>query len=247
MIRVFSMCAAACLIIGCTSGEKPKRGVNRGVASSITYQPAPKASNEPIEVPLPEPREAQKALTTTSEQEPKRDLGAELKAALGSPNECIRDFVANSPTTIRISVSGIVRPTGMIIDPTAYGSGLSAAALDCIRERVSRVSLNPLEDATVSETASTVLEVHYEPPVIVEAEPGVPVPNLPDVRHPLPKRPHLPPSGIPIEDPYRGWLAGGNVKHVEGPKPEKIRGPKPRAIDGYEVDENAQEWSEPSR
>jgi hypothetical protein len=178
---------------------------------------------------------------TEEEDEPARDLGAELKAAVGTPNDCIRDFVASSPTTLRISVSGIVRPTGMVIEPSAYGSGLSAAALNCIRQRVGTVVLDPLDD-TVSATVSTVIEIKYQPPVILESDPGVPEPKLRNVKEPLPKRPDIPPSGKPIEGGTDRPIEGGTAKDPDGPKGVPITGPKPRAIDGYEVDENAQQW-----
>jgi len=181
------------------------------------------------------------AKVETTEEEPERDLGAELKLALGTPSDCVRDFAAASPTTIRISVGGIVRPTGMIIQPTAYGSGLSAAALGCIRQRVGTVVLKPLDD-TVSSRAATVIEIKYEPPVVIESDPGVPEPQLRNVKEPLPKRPDIPPSGKPIEGGTDRPIEGGTAKDPTGPKGKPISGPKPRAIDGYEVDENAQEW-----
>ncbi len=176
-----------------------------------------------------------------------RDLGAELKAAVGLPIDCVRDFTSSSAAAIRISVSAIVRPTGMCIEPNAYGSGLSSAALKCVERRVGTVVLRPLEDTTQSKTASTVIEINYEPPVIVEADPSTPEPELKNVVEPMAKRPSIPlieqgGPGVRIEDPFRGWLQGGDVKHPDGPKMKKVSGPKPRAIDGYEVDENAQEW-----
>lgn len=194
---------------------------------------------------LPEPEPM--LVGTARNEAVERDLGSELKAAVGLPTDCVRDFTSTSATTIRINVSAIVRPTGMCIEPTAYGSGLSPAALKCVEQRVGTVVLKPLEDTTQSKNASAVIEINYEPPVIVEADPGTPVPELKNVVESMPKRPHIPligqgGPGIPIEDPFRGWLQGGDVKHVEGPKPKKVSGPKPRPIDGYEVDENAQEW-----
>jgi hypothetical protein len=245
MSRVWTICAAGLLALGCQSGEEPTRGARRGVEPSIAYQPASRGSDRFVDPPLPEPREAWEIVIGTTEKRGERDLGAELRASLGSPNECLRDFVAGSPTTIRISVSGIVRPTGMIIEPTAYGEGVSKSALDCIRERVGLVVLAPLEDTTASKSASTVFEVNYEPPVVVEVDTGVQAPDLKNVRHPLPKKPDLPRNeGIPIDDPFGGWLEGGSVRKIEGPKPRRIAGPKPRAIDGYKVDENAQDWSD---
>mgnify|MGYP001814368114 CR=1 FL=1 len=176
-----------------------------------------------------------------------RDLGAELKAAVGLPIDCVADFTSSSATTIRISVSAIVRPTGMCIEPRAYGSGLSSAALRCVERRIGTVVLRPLEDSIQSNAASAVIEIDYEPPVIVEGDPDTPEPELKNVVRPLPKRQPIRligqgGPGKPIDDSFRGWLEGGDVKHPDGPNAKKVVGPKPRPIDGYEVDENAQEW-----
>lgn len=250
MIRAWALCMTAMLVFGCQSGEEPVRGARLSIERPPVSPLAPAPAPEPADNPEPDrnwPNSDPIVVGTTREETVERDLGAELNAAVGSPTNCVRDYVASSPTTIRVSVSAIVRPTGICIEPTAYGAGLSAAALKCIRDRVSTVVLKPLEDSEKSETAATVIEIEYGPPVIVESDPGVPEPHLKNVVEPLPKRPHIPlidegGHGIPIEDPFRGWLAGGDVKHVEGPKPKKVIGPKPRPIDGYEVDENAQKW-----
>jgi len=244
MIRAWAVGAAVTLVLGCQSGEEPVRGVQEG-AGTIAYQPPIEQSQEPIEIPELETRELERIVVgTTTEETVERDLGSELNAALGSPSDCVRDYVASSATTIRISVGAIVRPTGMCIEPTAYGSGLSAAALECIRKRVGTVVLNPLEDTDQSEKVSTVVEIEYQPPVIIEADPGVPEPVLRNVRQPLPKRPEVAPSGKPIQKPTSKWIAGGfdGGRPIQTPTSKKISGPKPRAIDGYEVDENAQDW-----
>ena len=242
MIRAWATCVAAILVLGCQDREEPVRGSHLGFEPPVEYQlPLAQPPQQPIEPTTPDPPAPQIVKVETTEEEPERDLGAELKAALGIPSDCVRDFVASSPTTLRINVSGIVRPTGIIIEPAAYGSGLSAAALGCIRQRVGLVVLDPLDD-TVSKTASTVVEIKYQPPVIVESDPGVPEPKLRNVREPLPKRPDIPPSGKPIEGGTGRPIQGGTAKDPTGPQGVPITGPKPRPIDGYEVDENAQKW-----
>ncbi len=241
MSRAWTSCAAAMLALGCQSGAEPARGAHKGVEPTEVYQPRPDPSGARVETPTPEPSEPRSVIVGTTEEEQERDLGAELKAAVGAPSDCVRDFVASSPTTIRISVTAIVRPTGMVIEPSAHGSGLSAAALRCIKERVGTVVLEPL-DETESKTASTVIEINYEPAVIIESDPGVPEPKLKNVVEPLPKRPEVAPSGKPIQAPTSKPIEGGTPKDPTGPKGVPIKGPKPRPIDGYEVDENAQEW-----
>ena len=248
MIRACAIWIGASMALGCQSGNEPVRGARRGFEPPVSYaEPEPAEPTQPMSRFPPDPPESRVvAKVEATDETPQRDLGAELKAALGSPTDCVRDFAASVPMTIRINVNGIVRPTGMIIEPSAYGNGLSAAALACIRQRAGDVVLQPL-DAAVSSRAATVIEIGYEPPVIVEADPGTPVPELRDVVEPMPKLPHIPliaegGHGVRIEDPYWGWLQGGNVKHPDGPKTKKVTGPKPRPIDGYEVDENAQNW-----
>lgn len=245
MMRACAICIGATLALGCQSGEEPVRGAHTGFEPPVTYpEPVPVEPTQPIARFPPDPPERKGvAKVETTEEAPQRDLGAELKAALGTPTDCVRDFAASTPTTIRINVTGIVRPTGMIIEPSAYGSGLSKTALDCVRQRVGLVVLKPLDD-TVSSTASTVVEIAYEPPVIVESDPGVPEPKLKNVVAPLPKRPDIAPSGVPIQKPTSKPIEGGEKteRPIAGPEPKKISGPKPRAIDGYEVDENAQDW-----
>jgi len=243
MKRGLAICVAAILVLGCQSGEEPIRGVNRGVDPTVVSQRGVAPPREPVEVPTPEPRNPQVIAIETGQKEPERDLAAELKAAVGIPIDCVRDFSASNATTIRISVSAIVRLTGMVIEPSVYGAGLSEAARKCIEDRVGTVVLKPLEDAT-SKTVSTVIEINYEPPVIVEDGPTMREPHLEDVVHPLPKQESLPRGqGTPIEKmPYRP-ISGADTVPIEAQKGQRrIKGPKPRAIDGYEVDENSQEW-----
>lgn len=244
MIRAWAVCAAVTLVLGCQSGEEPVRGVQQGVGTS-TYHPPIEQPSEPVEIPQLEASQLERiTVETTTEETAERDLGSELAVALGSPTDCIRDFVASSPTTIRVSIGAIVRPTGMCIEPTAYGSGLSAAALECIQKRIGTLMLNPLEDTEQSEKVSTVVKLEYQPSVIIESDPGVPEPQLRNVKEPLPKRPEVAPSGKPIQKPTSKSITGGfdGGTPIQGPKSKKVTGPKPRPIDGYEVDENAQEW-----
>jgi hypothetical protein len=244
MNRRLAICVTAFLVLGCQTGEEPVRGAHRGVDPTVVQQRRVAPPRQPVEVPTPEPRNPQIIVVGTTAEEPKRDLAAELKAAVGTPIDCVRDFSASNATTIRISVSAIVRLTGMIIEPSAYGAGLSEAARKCIEDRVGSVVLKPLDDS-VSQTVSTVIEINYEPPVIVENGPRVREPQLEDVVHPLPKKESLPRGqGTPIEKmPYQP-ISGADTVPIEAQKDQRrIKGPKPRAIDGYEVDENAQEWN----
>ena len=73
-----------------------------------------------------------------------RDLAMELSNAVGSPVECMRDYRPASATTVQVRISAVVRPTGMIIEPSASGPGLSPNDRRCIEERVGAVILEPL-------------------------------------------------------------------------------------------------------
>lgn len=242
MNRLSAWCLAAFMVVGCESGEEPRRGAQP--YPPVRHETTVRQPSTAINPPRPEPRVEVPTLQTVRQKEPERNLGDELKQALGMPLDCVRDFVADRPTKIRASVSATVRPTGMVITPSVYGSGLSAAARACLEQRVSLVVLRPL-DKTVSETVATVIEIDYEPPVIVESAPATPEPVLRNVREPLPKRPEVAPSGRPIQDPTSRWISGGfdGGRPIQEPKSKKIAGPKPRPIDGYDVDENAQDWT----
>lgn len=244
MMRASVWCAVAMLVLGCESGEEPLRGAKSGL-EPILPPSAKETPRQPVDAPRPEafaPDVEEPQDEATEEEE--RDLAAELKAAIGTPTECLTDFSVSSPTKLRISVSATVRPTGMVITPSAYATGISTRARQCIERRVGTVVLPALEEP-VSQAVSTIVEVDYQPPVIVEADPGVPEPRLKNVREPLPKRPEVAPSGRAIQEPTSTWITGGfdGGRPIEGGKAKKIKGPKPRPIDGYDVDENAQEWS----
>jgi hypothetical protein len=245
MMRASICCAMAVLVLGCETGEEPVRGARRGL-DPVSYPPAERAPREPAEAPRPDSFPIDLGdLPAETVQEAERDLSSELRAAIGTPSECLVDFTASAPTKLRISVQATVRPTGMVITPSAYASGLSKAARQCIESRVSAVVL-PALDEPLSQSVSTIVEIDYEPPVIVEAEPGVPEPRLKNVKEPLPKRPEVPPSGTPIQKPTSKWISGGfdGGRPIDESTSKKITGPKPRPIDGYEVDENAQQWSD---
>ncbi len=248
MLRSAVLLWLAISVLGCQSGEEPLRGANPGTDPVHYSPPPPRPPREPVEAPRPE-RAVDLPERGDTEKEPERDLDAELKAALGVPTACLRDYTAARPMKVRISVAATVRPTGMVISPSVYGAGLSNAARECIARRAETVVLPEL-DEPVSKPASTIIEFNYTPEVVVEAEPGVPEPSLRNVREPLPKRPEVEASGRPVAGwPTEKWISGGfdGGRPIQEPKSRRVQGPKPKPIDGYEVDENAQEWTNPPR
>ena len=182
--------------------------------------PEPQAAAEPAAAAQPEP------------VQPTRDLSAELRAAVGSPADCIQDYRPAAATTIRINISAVVRPTGMIIEPGANAAGLSARERACVAERVGDVVLTPLAGER-SEQVSTYVEVQYQPPAVEEADVGAPDPKLKDVVKSLPKKTPIAPSGVPIEGGKADPIEGPSGVPIEGPKGVPIEGPKPKPIDGY--------------
>ncbi len=174
---------------------------------------------------------------------PARDLAAELRAAVGSPADCLQDYRPSAAMTIRINISAIVRPTGMIIEPSANGRGLSANDRRCVERRVGAVTLAQL-GGEASEPVSTYVDIHYQPPAIEEYDVGGPPPKLKDVVEPLPKKAPIAPSGVPIEGPAADPIEGPSGVPIEGPKGVPIEGPKPEPIEGYQVDEDAERWTD---
>ena len=242
MMRVWAFGFAVLVVFGCESGEVPQRG-SQAEPPELVYTVGTPRPEPRVDPPVPAAEVDAPSPYDEEDETEERNLGDELKKALGVPYDCVQDFTASSPTTIRVSVSATVRPAGVIIMPSVYGYGLSAAARSCIERRVSLIALRPL-DQKVSERLSTIIEIDYQPAVIVEADPGTPDPVLRNVREPLPKRPDIPPSGRPIQEPTSRWISGGfeGGRPIQEPTSRKVSGPKPRAIDGYEVDENAQNW-----
>jgi hypothetical protein len=145
--------------------------------------------------------------------------------------------------TIWVNISAVVRPTGMIIEPSASGRGLSANDRRCIEERVGDVTLTPLE-GEASAPVSTYLEIRYEPPPIEESDVGGPALKLKDVVEPLPKKAPITPSGVPIEGPAADPIRGPSGVPIEGPRGVPVEGPKPKPIEGYEVDDRAERWTD---
>lgn len=170
-----------------------------------------------------------------------RDLSAELHDAVGEPRECIQDFERATPTTLQITVTALVRPSGAVIQPSVSGAGLSQDARQCIARRVSSVVLKPLRD-DASQRVSTVIAIDYVPPSVVGAKAGAPDPELRNVREPLPKRPEVAPSGRPIQEPTSRPIQEPTSRPIQEPSSRKVRGPQPRPIDGWETDESSKEW-----
>ena len=255
MTHFQTLCALFLFAFGCKSREAPVEppGVVEVAPSATPEAPAQPAATdtvsdldeaagpaaaEPTEAlaaqPAAEPTEALAAEPTELAKPagPARDLAAELSAAVGSPADCLRDYRPASARTIRVNISALVRPDGMLIEPSASGGGLSTNDLRCVEQRVGDVTLSPL-DGEASERVSTFVNIEYQPPRVEEYDVGAPPPKLENVVQPLPKKKTIPPSGKPIEGPAADRIDGPSGVPIEGPKGVPIEGPKPKPIEGY--------------
>jgi hypothetical protein len=253
MIRVLVSCAVVWLAFGCKDRQEP------GEASSAMEAPPPTGDEAPVEPGELEvgqqPDEELEATQGPDEErgiaplpdeklaEPPRDLAAELQAAVGSPVDCLQDYQPSAGSVIRVSISAIVRPSGLVIEPSATGLGLSANDRRCIQQRVGDVVLAPF-DGLASQSVSTYVDLDYQRPAVEEYDVGQPTPQLKDVVQPLPKKETVRPSGVPIDKPTSDPIDGPRGIRIEGPKGVPVEGPKPKPIDGYEVEEEAERWTD---
>jgi hypothetical protein len=244
MSRILVTVAFVLLVCGCKDREQSTEPAPAIEAEAVpaesgegSAQPAlPDAPAEPEAQAAAEPEAQAAAEPATAAQpepaQPARDLGAELRVAVGSPADCVQDYRPAAARTIRINISAVVRPTGMIIEPSVSAAGLSARDRSCVAQRVGDVVLTPLGGER-SEQVSTYVDVKYQPPAIEEADVGAPDPNLKDVVKSLPKKTPIAPSGVPIEGGNADPIEGPSGVPIEGPKGVPIEGPKPQPIDGY--------------
>jgi hypothetical protein len=243
------------LVLGCKNRQDPDETTTEVAVPPPVHvdqrPPAPAVPEEPVfgEEPAGEPTEEPEEETQVAEEpsenlaKPPRDLAGELRAAVGSPVDCLQDYQPSTSTIVRVSISAIVRPSGLIIEPSASGRGLSVNDRRCIEQRVGDVVLAPL-DAQTSQPISTYIELSYQRPAVEEYDVGGPPPKLKEVVEPLPKKQTIRPSGVPIEKAPSDRPSGPQGIPISGPKGVPVEGPKPRPIDGYEVDEDAERWTD---
>jgi hypothetical protein len=254
MNQLFVSCAVIVLIFGCKSRQDSGETATVGEAPPVHVDQRPPAlavPEEPVfgEEPAGEPAEEPEEETQVAEEpsadlaKPPRDLAGELRAAVGSPLDCLQDYQPSTSTIVRVSISAIVRPSGLIIEPSANGRGLSVNDRKCIEQRIGDVVLAPL-DAEVSQPVSTYIDLSYQQPLVEEAVVGGPAPKLKEVTEPLPKKETLRPSGIPIQKAPSDRPSGPQGTPIQAREGVPVEGPKPRPIEGYEVEEDAERWTD---
>lgn len=227
------------IAVGCRGREEPAEPVETAEptqapgADAISPVDPPAATDRPSEAQAPakvEVLEAEPDPPTPTPTRVARDLAAELREAVGSPADCVKDYRPSSAATIRVRVSAVVRPTGMIIEPSASGRGLSMNDQRCIEQRIGAVMLKPLAGPS-SEPVSTYVDIRYQPPAVESYDVAPPPPPPDGVVQALPKKKPIAPSGVPIEGPAADPIEGPSGVPIDGPSGVPIEGPKPVPIE----------------
>lgn len=114
--------------------------------------------------------------TTGGEAEKeKRDLSAELKAALGEPIDCL-DLSKLPPTggKISVQVGAYVGPSGRISRASVSASGQPSSTLACVEKRALAIKMqDPIDNAPLLVNASIEFEITRAP------TPAAPAPTPP--------------------------------------------------------------------
>lgn len=232
--------AALILCAGCRGEAPPPAESPPSPQRDETPEPTPvkPVETEVVEVtstaepravpaePLDEGREAEVPPPVA----PARDLAAELRRAVGTPVECVRDYRPSTTTRVPVSVQAVVRPSGLVIEPNVRGPGLSRNDAQCLEQRVGDVVLEPLPGGT-SETVATSFTLVLEAPEVESYEVAPPPPPPDDVVQALPKKKPIAPSGVPIEGPEADPIEGPDGVPIQGPQGVPIQGPAPVPIE----------------
>ena len=164
MIRSMVLCALL-VCLGCENdAPPPPRGVARSEPAApaaatpkkeeprnkrrsqptFTDDTAPEPAFIPEEGPRAAPQEEKVAEVETKEE---RDLGEELRLALGMPASCF-DASMNLPDVLNFSVSAYVTVTGRVTRADVSGADLNDKAASCIARRVEALRFrSPVEGA----------------------------------------------------------------------------------------------------
>jgi hypothetical protein len=255
MRRVLVLATLLLLVLGCKDSEVSNAvpTVEEATAAQVQEQPVePEDGNDfDVDDEAEAKQDGEHADETSAEPAsnaapPVRDLGAELRAAVGTPVDCLNDYRPSPGTTVRISISAIVRQSGLLIEPSASGAGLSANDRRCIEQRVGDVVLAPFE-AETSQPVSTYIDLVVGSGPAKEDDVGGPAPVLKDVMEIKPEGfETIRPSGVPIEELPSDPPVGPRGDSIEGPSGVPIEGPKPEEIEGYQLEEKegAERWTE---
>jgi hypothetical protein len=149
-------------------GQRHRAQTEEGAAVA----PAAEAlAEQPVEQPAVEkPAEAAPA---EKKKEEERDYSGELRAAIGSPVDCLKPRAAGPdvPTQLSIVVDATVMETGLVTRSYASSSQLDAEELKCVEQRLATLRLRaPIEAAPRSIRAT--IELTLQPPPQKPADAG---------------------------------------------------------------------------
>ena len=128
-------------------------------ASDVT-RPRPSDYQPPTDGEEAAPAAA--AEESPEQDEPERDLSAELRNLVGDPSSCLTGL-APSVTDVTVRVSASTSVTGIVTRSSVSGSGLDDQARECVRQRLDRARFrSPVPGAPREVTAE--LTLHRDPP-----------------------------------------------------------------------------------
>jgi hypothetical protein len=140
------------------SPSRPPRERGIGPVQAVPNAPAPAAIEQPSEPPPPLPAakpegtnqaQAQPEDQPAEEEKPQRNFSNELVQLVGSPLDCLKVRPPeNAPSTLEISLSTKVMPSGAVAGSEVSAPGLEADELACLRRRVEKIHFaQPIENA----------------------------------------------------------------------------------------------------
>ncbi|GAB4215812.1 MAG: hypothetical protein OHK0013_41710 [Sandaracinaceae bacterium] len=189
----------------------------------------------PPDIVIEQPSEASPSTPSTGAQvPPRRDLGDELRRAIGGIEGCLdAQTAARLGGSLSVSISATALPSGRLQRASVSAGSLPSTAVECIRARAEAASLAPpIEGAprTVSTTlrfqvsASLTSETRRElAPDVVALPPGSQAPGLtlPALGQPGPapgaRAPGIVLPAVVGEGPPPGYVAPGLTLPAQGP------------------------------
>lgn len=125
---------------------------------TMARPPEPGAAPHPPGSPSAEPQ-AQRAGSAEAER---RDLGAELHAAVGNPAGCLASSSPEQlPDRISMNVTAEVSSTGIVTRADVSGSSLPREVVRCVQSRVEAAQLQgPIANAPVAVHTTLTFERH---------------------------------------------------------------------------------------
>ena len=200
----------------------PRGAVGVVGVATMTAQVSSEAAAATREATPPErrflgPSQVRETVENTAAAEaPERDLGAELRAAIGAPSAC--GSLGTQTGRFQIQLSITVTENGVVVRGNARGP-IPQGTLDCLTRRLQGVRLRaPIPGAPRVVTASLILEGTAGTPERIVEIAAEGAPSTPGVQ--------------PVEARAGQTIAGPSGETVAGPGAQTINGPSGTAISG---------------